>query len=114
MNDFRQLTDKEIATLMVYGCSADNWKQVTVAADFSPAYVSNVHFSGLVKLGTFQHIFTLEGGFQRHSGISNCCLHNCTIGNDVYISKINNYIANYEISDFTYIENVDCIVADFD
>lgn len=114
MNHFRQLTDKEIATLMVYGCSADNWKQVTVAADFSPAYVSNVHFSGLVKLGTFQHIFTLEGGFQRHSGISNCCLHNCTIGNDVYISKINNYIANYEISDFTYIENVDCIVADSD
>ena len=40
----RQLLDKEIATLTVYGCSAENWKNVQVADDFSPTFINNVHF----------------------------------------------------------------------
>ena len=106
MEKYRQLTEKEIATLTVYGCSAEDWKQVNVAQDFVPTYVSNVHFSGAVFLGTFNSIFNLIGGLRKHSGISNCCLHNCTVGNDVFIDNIHNYIANYNIGNGCFIENL--------
>ncbi len=109
---YRQLTDKEIATLTVYGCSAENWKEVEVADDFSPAFFSNVYFSGKNKLGTYKKVFDLAGGFKKHAGINNCCLHNCEIGNDVFIDKIQNYIANYKIDEGSYIENVNLMVVE--
>lgn len=112
MTNYRQLTEKEIAALTVYGCSAENWNNVTVAEKFSPDFVSNVHFSGEIHLGTYDKTFEMPGGLIKHSGIYNCCLHNCTIGNDVYIDKIHNYIANYTIQDGTYIENVNIMIVD--
>ncbi len=112
MTNYRSLTEKEIATLTVYGCSAESWQNVVVAEDFSPAYISNVHFSGNVHLGTFSKIYELPGGLKKHAGLNNCMLHNCIIGNDVYIDKIDNYIANYSIGDGSYIENVNLILAD--
>lgn len=112
MTNYRSLTEKEIATLTVYGCSAESWQNVLVAEDFSPAYITNVHFSGNVHLGTFSKIFDLPGGLKKHAGLNNCMLHNCIIGNDVYIDKIDNYIANYSIGDGSYIENVNLILVD--
>lgn len=112
MTNYRSLTEKEIATLTVYGCSAESWQNVVVAEDFSPAYISNVHFSGNVHLGTFSKTFELPGGLKKHAGLNNCILHNCIIGNDVYIDKIDNYIANYSIGDGSYIENVNLILVD--
>ncbi|MFV0392219.1 MAG: DUF4954 family protein [Paludibacteraceae bacterium] len=108
----RNLTEKEIATLVVYGCSAEDWNRVRVADDFKPDFVSNVHFSGNVELGTFNKVYELQGGFKKHSGIYNSCIHNCVIGNDVYIDKIHNYIANYEICDEAYIENTNVILVE--
>lgn len=112
MTNYRQLTEKEISTLVVYGCSSENWKKVTVDEDFAPDFISNVHFSGEIKLGTYNKTFELPGGLIKHSGIFNCCLHNCAIGNDVYIDKVHNYIANYIIQESTYIENVNIMVVD--
>ena len=109
---YRSLSEKEIATLTVYGCSAEKWSNVQVAENFSPAYVSNVHFSGEIRLGTFSKVFELEGGVNKHAGIFNCLLHNTIIHNDVYINKINNHIANYEIGEGTFIENVNSIICD--
>ncbi len=112
MANYRPLLDKEIATLTVFGCSAANWKKVQVAEDFSPAFISNVHFSGTVFLGTYLKVFELSGGVKKHSGIYNCQLHNCVVKNDVFIDKINNYIANYVIREGAYIENVDLLTVD--
>jgi len=112
MTEYRALSDKEIATLTVYGCSAENWKDVKVTDDFSPAFITGVHFSGTVLLGSYQKIFELPGGLKKHAGIYNCVLHNCTIGNDVFIDEIHNYIANYTILEGTYIENVNLMVVD--
>jgi len=112
MTDYRILSEKEIATLTVYGCSAENWKNVQVTEDFSPAFITNVHFSGTAFLGTYHKIFELEGGVKKHSGIYNCVLHNCIVGNDVFIDDIHNYIANYDIHDGSYIENVNLLVVD--
>ena len=82
---YRQLSEKEKATLVVYGCSAENWNDVEVAENFSAKYISNVHFSGKIKLGVYEHVFELDGGLKKHSGINNCWLHNCIVGNHVYI-----------------------------
>lgn len=112
MSIYRPLSEKEIATLTVYGCSAENWKNVEVVEDFTTNYISNVHFSGTVKIGTFNKVFDQAGGLKKHAGLNNCCLHNCTIGNDVFIDKIHNYIANYNIDAGTYIENVNLILVD--
>ena len=112
MINYRPLLDKEIATLTVYGCSAEDWKQVQVVEDFSASYFYNVHFSGNVYLGTYTKVFELPGGVKKHSGIFNCHLHDCVIGNDVFIDKINNYIANFEIGDEAYIDNVNLILTE--
>ena len=112
MKPYRSLTEKEIATMVVYGCSAEDWKNVTVAENFNPQFVSNVSFSGVVKLGSFEKVFEMAGGFKKHSGIYNCCIHNCIIGNNVFIDKVHNYIANYEICDEAFIENTNIIFVD--
>ncbi len=112
MNTYRSLSDKEIATLTVYGCTAENWENVKVVVNFNPSFVANVHFSGNVEIGSFNKLFELAGGLKKHAGIFNSTIHNCTIGNDVFIDKIHNYIANYTIDDETYIENVNLIVVD--
>jgi hypothetical protein len=112
MTNYRSLSEKEIATMTVYGCSADNWKDVQVTEDFSPAFISNVHFSGTAFLGTYQKVFELAGGVKKHAGIYNCILHNCIVGNDVFIDEIHNYIANYNIQEGSYIENVNLMVVD--
>jgi len=112
MTNYRALTDKEIATLTVYGCSSENWKEVQVTEDFSPAFISNVHFSGSVYLGSYQKVFELPGGLKKHAGIYSCILHNCIIENDVFIDEIHNYIANYRIQEGTYIENVNLLLVE--
>jgi hypothetical protein len=99
----------EIAKLAVYGCSAVNWKSIKVAEDFSADFFQNVHFSGDIQLGTYHKLFDLPGGLQKHAGIFNVVLHNCSIGNDVYINTVKNYMANMRIDDGAYIENVDAI-----
>ncbi len=109
---YRNLTEKEIATLVVYGCTADDWKNVKVSEGFKPDFVSNVHFSGHVTLGVFERVYELPGGIKRHSGINDCCLHNCSIGDNVFIDKIHNYMANYTIGHDTYIENVNMLLVD--
>ena len=111
-NNYRELTEKEISTLTVYGCTAENWKKVTVTEDFTPNHVSNVHFSGEIQLGSFNKTFELAGGLKKHAGIYNACLHNCRIGDDVFIDKIHNYMANYSIETGSYIENINVLLVD--
>ncbi|NLO71515.1 MAG: DUF4954 family protein [Porphyromonadaceae bacterium] len=105
----RPLTEQEIATMTVYGCTAEDWGKVEVKDGFDPKYVSNVHFSGNIKLGVFEKIYEMGGGFRKHSGLYNTAIHNCVIGDNVFIDKIHNYIANYEICDEVYIENTNIV-----
>ena len=77
-----------------------------MAEDFNPKYVRNVNFSGQIRLGSFNKIFTLAGGIKKHSGIYHATLHNVIVGDDCMIEHIRNYIANYIIGDGSYIENV--------
>lgn len=112
MINFRSLTDEEINRLESQLCSASDWKDVWVAERFTPDYVHHARFSGKVCLGVFEHEFTLPGGICKHSGLSYVTLHNVTVGDNCYIENVKNYIANYEIGAYTFIENVDIILVD--
>lgn len=106
---YRKLTSEEICQLQQQQCTCDNWDNIEVTPSFSPQYVKHVHFTGKIQMGAFENTFILDGGIPRHSGIYHSSLHNCTIGNNVYISRIHRYIANYHIGDDCYIEDTECI-----
>lgn len=103
---FRSLTKEEIQVLEQNGCSG-NWAGVTVTEGFDPMRIRNVVFSGEVQLDVSTGSFYLPCGIERKRGISNVTLHNVSVGKDVYINSISNYIANYDIADNAVIENVD-------
>ncbi len=73
--------------------------------DFDPKKCVNVIFSGDIRLGVFDKPFIDESGVSIPSGILNARLHNCTIGSNVIINNIGDYIANYKIEDNVVIKN---------
>ena len=109
---YRQLTIEEREQLQRKGCTATDWTKVEVVEDFVPEYVQNVAFSGRVRLGRFERVFTQPGGFEVHSGVYYARLHNVTIGDNCYIDRVHNYIANYEIGNDVFIENTNLVVVD--
>lgn len=112
MRNYRKLTDEEIRQLQGQSCLAEDWGQVMVDENFTTEYVHHTRFSGKVKLGVFHKEFALVGGIKKHAGLRHVTLHNVTLGNNCCIENIQNYIANYEIGDNAFIENVDVIVVD--
>lgn len=110
MKNFRNLTKEETLSLINQGCKSEDWNKVFVSQEFNTSSVINSTFTGTVYLGEFSDSIEFEGGVKKNSGIYNAHLHNCKVGNQVYINNIRNYIANYEISDHVIIENVDLIL----
>jgi len=111
-SEVRPLSADEIAKLTSQGCSCDDWSNVQVAEGFDAGRVKSTHFSGKIRLGVFEKQVSFNGGVTRPTGISNAAIHNCTIGNNVYINHIRNYIANYIIEDNAIIENVDLLAVE--
>ncbi len=109
---YRPLTSDEIAQLTSQGCSCNDWSKVLVAEGFGPGKVTATHFSGDVKLGVFEKQVSFLGGFTKPAGISSATIHNCTIGNNVYINQVRNYIANYIIEDDVVIDNIDLLATE--
>ncbi len=111
-SEFRPISPPQIDKLLSQGCTCDNWANVEVADGFNPAAVKTTHFSGKIKLGVFNKQLSFPGGLTRPAGIADATIHNCTIGSNVYISQIRNYIANYAIEDDVIIENVDLLAVE--
>ncbi|MHC4658186.1 MAG: DUF4954 family protein, partial [Planctomycetota bacterium] len=109
---FRPISAEEINKLTDQGCSCDDWSGVQVAEGFDPGKVRSTHFSGQVKLGAFEKQVSFPGGVMKSVGISNATIHNCTIGDNVYINQVKNHIANYVIEDDVIIENVDLLAVE--
>ena len=112
MMNYRKLTPQEVDALKRQMCTATDWEQIEVAEDFTPDYVSHTRFSGKIRIGAFRKEFELAGGIRKHSGLYYTTLHNVTVGDDCCIENVKNYIANYEIGNDTFIENVDIILTD--
>ena len=103
--NYRDISGSEIDTLKRNGCICDNWNKVKVRDGFDPSGCINVIFSGDIKLGIFNNSFCDKSGVSIRSGISNVHLHNCTIGSNVTINSVGDYIANYNVEDDVVIKN---------
>ncbi|GAO30345.1 DUF4954 family protein [Geofilum rubicundum] len=106
---FRNLSTEEIAQLERNGCVCRDWSLITVKSDFSASNIRNVQFSGRVSIGLLEKSFTSPGGVPKMAGLYHATIHNCQIGDNVYISQIKNHLANYDIGDDVIIENVDSL-----
>lgn len=107
---YRDLTAKEREMLEINKCSCENWDLVQVAEDFDPNRCSSVHFSGEIKLCRFDREIELPGGVRKKTGIYNAHLHHCSIGENVLIENVTQYIANYNIGAYSIICNLDRMV----
>ena len=110
--EHRPLSAEQVTQLIDQGCSCDDWSKVLVAAGFGAETVRSTRFSGHVRLGVFEKQVSFFGGVTVPAGISNATIHNCTIGNNVYISRVRNYIANYVIEDDAVIDNTDLLAVE--
>ncbi len=106
METGRLLTSEEITQLQNQRCQAEDWRFIRVSPDFQVEYVTEVTFSGAIFLGCFGKKLMLPGGVPVESGICKAHLHNCRIADNVYISHVSRYIANYSIGEGTIIENI--------
>ena len=112
MTGYRQLTPEEVSRLRSQMCTAADWSEIEVAEGFSTDHVFYTRFSGRIRIGAFRKEFILAGGMKKHSGLYHATLHNVTVGNDCCIENVKNYIANYNIGNGSFIENVDIILTD--
>ena len=103
--DYRHLTPSEIELLEHNNCMCPDWNLVEVAEPFCPDHYIDVRFSGSVRLGTTSTCMMRNGKIPMPTGIYHAAIHNCTIGNEVLINHIGNYIADYNIGDNVLIEN---------
>ena len=109
---YRPLSASEIEILKQQGVSAADWDQIFVSQVFIPQNIRNVQFSGSIKIGNNSGTIEFDGGIIRNCGLYNSTIHNCTIGDQVYISQISNYIANYDIHDHVIVENIELCYID--
>jgi hypothetical protein len=103
---YQALTKEQIKILRTQGCFSADWNKVKAVAPFDPSRIRNVHFSGPVSIGLLKKKITLFGGVGKNAGVYDASIHNCKLGDNVYISNIKNYIANYDIGDNVIIDNV--------
>ncbi len=89
---FRPLNNTEIAALQNQGCFSSDWSKISVADQFTTDNIHQVRFLGEVKLGG------LNG---EKSGLFNCKISHCEIGDDVLIDNVH-LVENYQISGWSY------------
>jgi hypothetical protein len=111
-SQWRALSDGQIAQLAQQGCTSADWSGVQVAEGFQADRVRTTHFGGVVRLGVFEKEISFFGGVTKPAGISHATIHNCTIGDNVYICAVRNYIANYVIEDDAVIDNIDLLAVE--
>lgn len=109
---YTNLTWSQVKNLKKQGCTASDWSKVKVAQPFDSTRVRNAHFTGNIQIGTLDKTISLFGGIKAITGIYNAKIHNCTLGNNIYINNIENYIANYDIRDNVIIKHVSILATE--
>ena len=84
----RELTKQEIAIMEGRGCRADDWSLVQVAEDFDPFRVRRTHFAGSCVLGRFHGEVEVMPGMCLPTGIYDCTLIDCQVGNDCLLENV--------------------------
>lgn len=114
MSQWRGLSAEEISRLTTQGCFCEDWSRVQVAEGFQPERVHDTHFSGDVKLGRFDKRISFFGGVSKPAGLYRVTLHNCIVGDNVYLGHARSHIANYLIENDVVIDNVDLLAVEGD
>ena len=87
---YRAISLPEIDVLKHQGCTSGDWDLIQVCENFVPENIRNVQFSGNISVGDNSGTVEFVGGIVRNCGIYNASIHNCTIGDHVYIHHICN------------------------
>lgn len=108
---YRNLKKEEIDILSRKGCSAEDWDKIFVKEGFNPGNYRNATFIGEVYLGNTEEGHLTTTGYKINSGIYDAVIHNCSIGDNVYISRIGEHLSNYHVGDNSFISNAASISA---
>ena len=106
MSIYRALTSEEIHIMEGAGCQAEDWSQVEVKDGFDPGRVRRVNFIGAVEIGSLRGTVSMEGGVELPAEIVDATLVNCTLGDDVRITRIPGHLANYDIEEGAVVTDV--------
>lgn len=106
MSKHRALTSAEVEILTRAGCTAEDWATVQVGAGFAPHRVQRVRFWGQVRLGSLQGRVVLDGGVELPAELADATLVNCTLGDEVRVTRIGSYLANYDLGNRVVISDV--------
>ena len=82
MKNYRKLTAEEISLMKSQMCTATDWDSIEVADGFKAEHVRHCRFSGRIRIGRSDKIFSLPGGMEKPSGLYYATLHNVTVGDD--------------------------------
>lgn len=106
MNEYRSLTETEIAALEANGCRAEDWDSVETTEGFVAEHYRNVAFYGRVRLGNVDGTTEVSQGFHKSLGIYNATLRNVSVGDNCLIENIGNHINEYTIGNNCVISGV--------
>lgn len=107
----RKLTEQEIATMTVAGCTAEAWDLIHVADEgFDATRVRNVEMFGSILLGANGGTMEVSPGFRKPCGVRNATLRNVTIGDNCLVENVRGYISNYHIGHECLVSNIHNIV----
>ena len=104
----RPLNESEITALQNQGCFSSDWSRIRVTDPFSTETIHHTCFLGEVSLGHVGGSVTTGEGETRPSGLYNCTIDSCEIGNDVLIDNVQ-LLKNYRIMDHVIIEHVHAV-----
>jgi len=104
----RPLNNSEKTALQNQGCFSSDWSKIEVTDSFSTDFVHQVRFMGTVKLGSLGGTVMTSKGESSTSGLYNCKIENCEIGNNVLLDNVQ-LVKNYKIMDQVILENVQSI-----
>jgi hypothetical protein len=100
----RKLTANEIKALKKQGCSAEDWKSVTVDKGFQPARAVQCVFSGRVHLGDNRGSLRVDG-VEYPCGTYHAVLHNTEVGPGALVRNIGTHVSNYIIEQGAAVVN---------
>ena len=108
---FVHLTEHQVAQLVGQGCTASDWRLITISTGCDLVRISNVHFYGTVQIGSMAGSHVVDG-VELLCGIYRASVSDCIIGDQVRIANIGSVISNYVIEDGVVIQDVASLVAD--
>lgn len=106
MTNYQNPTSEDIKLLTSQGCTVSDWNTFWINKKTDLTRIKNTDFTGIIKIGEISGENVAFGGIVRPNGIYNARIHNCEIGNNPFITNVQNYIANYKIGNNVVIDNI--------